>query len=179
MIPISNKMQVDMKFAFLGIDGFENYRPVMEIVLSGLSGINKTSLIAFTLAINEAVCNALRYGRNGLEAAQVKLNVFYDGKFLTAQVVSDNDGFDVKGYLNSLSINDDWWKSLRRKSRGRGLWLMMCGSQKVIFNECGNVVTLILDISEKELKNDKDLLARVVISDKPVTQRRELNVAES
>jgi anti-sigma regulatory factor (Ser/Thr protein kinase) len=156
----ADRMKIGMNFEFLGVDGFEKYRPMVEIILSSIS---KTSLITFTLGVNEAICNALRYGSEGFDMSQVKLHVRYNGTFLIAQVCSSNAGFDVRSYLASLHDSTaEWWKDLRKRKRGRGLWLMLSGSQRVIFNASGNKVILVLNTSNQKM-DEVNLLSRVTV----------------
>jgi anti-sigma regulatory factor (Ser/Thr protein kinase) len=160
MLQSADRMKIGMNFVFFGVDGFEKYRPAVEIILSSMS---KTSLIAFTLGINEAICNALRYGNEGLDMSQVKLQVRYNGTCLIAQICSSNAGFDVKSYLAGLNDSTaEWWKDLRKRKRGRGLWLMLSGSQRVIFNASGNKVILVLNTSCKET-DEANLLSKVTV----------------
>ena len=153
-----NQMKLNLNFTFYGVNGFEMYRPTMETVLSSLG---KTSLIKFVLAINEAVCNALRYGDGGIEEAKVKINLRFNGKYILAKVNSSSLGFDVDGYIKSFPKNLDWWELLRKKNRGRGLWIMLNGSQKVIFSENGKEVILLFNVHNPTFNDEKELLSKV------------------
>lgn len=156
---VRNQMKLNLNFTFYGVDGFEMYRPTMEIVLSSLG---KTSLIKFILAINEAVCNALRYGEGGIEEAKVKINLRFNGKYILAKVSSSSIGFDVDGYIKSFNQkNLDWWELLRKKNRGRGLWIMLTGSQKVIFSADGKEVILLFNVHNPTFNDEKELLTKV------------------
>ncbi|MGL5515068.1 MAG: ATP-binding protein [Sporomusa sp.] len=139
-------MKLRISVTFRGIDGFEKYRPNVEIILCNLeqSGLSK-----FRLAINEAICNALRYGNGGIDDSIVRLNIRYHEQFIVAKISSDSPGFAVREYIEKLSIIDpqEWWEHLKTKNRGRGLWLMVTGSQKVIFNAAGNQVILAMRIN--------------------------------
>ena len=153
-----DRMRLCMNVLFNGVDGFEKYRPNVEIILCS---VDKSSLINFRLAINEAICNALRYGSGGIEQAQVRLSIRYSGNFILAKISSENNGFNVREHVEKLSEADqqDWWDYLKSKNRGRGLWIMLSGSQKVIYNASGNQVILATKINHQE--PEKKLLSKV------------------
>lgn len=150
-----------MNVVFNGVDGFEKYRPNVEIILCS---VDKSSLIKFRLAINEAICNALRYGKEGIENTQVHLNIRYSGNFIVAKISSQSNGFDVQKHLNKLSGVDqqDWWDYLKAENRGRGLWIMLSGSQKVIYNASGSQVILAMKMNRQD-HNQRKLLSKVFV----------------
>lgn len=160
-----NRMKIGMDYTFYGVDGFEGFRPMIEVIFSSIS---RTSLIAFTLAVNEAVCNALRYGKDGIDLSKVILNVRYNGKHIIAKITSDSAGFDVANYIRGLECQSGlWWECLRKKNRGRGLWIMLTGSKRVIYNATGDTVFLIFNTQEKTstLSQDRNetLLAKIKV----------------
>lgn len=156
----SNRMKLCMDVTFFGADGFEKYRPNVEIILSSLE---RTNLIKFRLAINEAICNALRYGSGGVHDAKVRVIIRYNGNYVLAKIISTSNGFDVSHYVEGLQHIDchDWWTALKGKNRGRGIWIMLSGSEKVIFNAAGNEVILATKLHKDSAQGN--LLSKVVV----------------
>lgn len=153
-------MRMCMNVSFNGVDGFEKYRPHIEIILCSL---DKSSLINFRLAINEAICNSLRYGNGGIDQAKVRLSIRYSDRFILAKIITDNSGFNVHEYVERLSgvEQQNWWDYLKTQNRGRGLWLMLSGSQKVIYNASGNEVILAMKFNKKY--SEENLLSKVYV----------------
>lgn len=154
-----DRMKVCLNVVFHGIEGFDKYRPNVEIILCSL---DKSSLIKFRLAINEAICNALRYGEGGIEKAKVRLTIRYNESIILAKISSNSSGFNVHDHLLNLNNVDqkNWWDSLKSKNRGRGFWIMLSGSQKVIFNKAGNEVILAMQLAGRH-ETEVDLLSKV------------------
>lgn len=154
-------MNIYMNLTFIGVDGFEKYRPIVDVLLKNLS---EKSLINFTMAINEAICNALRYGDGGLDLSKVKLKFRYNGKHIIAKISSNSPGFDIQTYIHSFDENtSDWWTSIKNRNHGRGLWIMLSGSKKVIFSSDGNEVTLVTEIADTESIEEGNLLSKVYV----------------
>lgn len=159
-------MKVCMSTTFYGVNGFEKYRPHIEIILSSVS---KLSLIGFRLAINEAISNAIRYG-DSFDDAKVAVNIRFNRKIIIAKIQSFNNGFNVKEYVENFYSNPsaNVWDMLKKKSRGRGLWLMLSGSERVIFSADGKEVILVTRVSDifdqqEAEKDSTKLLAKVYI----------------
>jgi anti-sigma regulatory factor (Ser/Thr protein kinase) len=158
-------MKVCMNVSFCGLAGFEKYRPHIELILSSLS---VASLVKFRLAINEAIVNAIRYGDGGVNSAKVYVSIRYNIKNIVAKIRSYNEGFDVRHYIEKFQENPEVniWESLKKRNRGRGLWLMLSGSERVLFSADGRDVILITKINngitEKE-RNSERLLSKVHI----------------
>lgn len=156
-----NYFNLRMNLTFHGVDGFEEYRPIVH----SLVGKVGDQMNQFIYAINEAICNALCYGDGGFEVSKVKVRIRCNSKFIIAKVSSSSPGFDVHTYINNLG-NDypDWCKALRKKNRGRGIWIMLTGSEKVIFNSNGNDVILVSRISaECPDSEERELLSKIAI----------------
>lgn len=161
MVNKNNKMKVCLNITFVGVDGFERYRPLMESVISTVS---RASLLKFTFAINEAVCNALRYGHGGLDEAKVQLKIKFNDRFIVAKIGSDSEGFDVEDYVNQLNQSDNWWEALKKEKRGRGLWIMLTGSKKVIYNSNGCEVMLVEKLTTPVNGQEGNLLNKLFVS---------------
>lgn len=159
-----NRMKIGMDYTFYGVDGFECFQPIIEKILSSIS---QASLVKFTWAVNEAICNALRYGKDGIDESKVNFTVRYNGRFLIAKVISNSGGFDVSGYLRDLSSQKGlWWECLKNKNRGRGLWIMLNGTKRVIFNDTGDTVYLVFNTQEQNfLANEENeyLLSKIKV----------------
>jgi anti-sigma regulatory factor (Ser/Thr protein kinase) len=161
----TNHINLYMNLTFFGVDGFEKYRPMVHSLLNNVSDKN---LVQFTLAINEAICNALRYGDGGVDISKVKVRLRCNSRFVIVKVSSSSPGFDIHTYIKSLdkSLEDDspdWWEALKNKSHGRGIWIMLTGSEKVIFNNNGNDVILVSKIKDSAALENRELLSKITI----------------
>jgi anti-sigma regulatory factor (Ser/Thr protein kinase) len=136
-----------LKATFFGVDGFEKYRPHIEATVGSLS---KESLVNFRMAISEAICNAIRYADN-TAMAKVVVQVRFKKKLIIAKVTSFNASFDVKKYLEPLRniAADNVWDMLKTKNRGRGLWIMLSCSDRVIFSADGSDVILVTRVNQR------------------------------
>lgn len=156
-----NLDHINLEMLFKGFDGFEKYQSVMDLVVKNVSQVGS---IRFLLAVNEAICNALRYSDEGPDLSKVKVRFRCNERALIVNVRSDNHGFDVSTYLERLrNINNpnDCWSKLKNQTRGRGIWIMATGSKKVIFNKSGNEITLINYLSDND--QDVNLLSKISI----------------
>lgn len=134
-------------FRFKGMDGYLENLPIVEKFLTTHA---KVLSIDFSIAIHEAVSNALMYGRGEYGRAKVKVYLKRKGHRLYARIISDNDGFDVLSRIqlvNERQRSNTWDLT---ETRGRGLPIMARLCSQVWFNGCGNQVLLVLDITNRD-----------------------------
>lgn len=140
------KYQSTYYFKCMGIRGYLENLPVVEKFLNIHA---KGCSLDFSIALHEAVSNALCYGKGGNDHAKVQVNLKRKGKRLYARVISDNDGFDVLSRIqvvNERQQNDSWDLT---ETRGRGLPIMANLCSHVWFNGVGNEVLLVLDVAKR------------------------------
>ncbi|CVK21655.1 ATP-binding protein [Sporomusa sphaeroides] len=128
-----------------GINGYLDNLPIVEQFLKVHA---KEFSVAFILALHEAVSNALNYGNGGYNNAKVKVSLKRKGKKMYARIVSNNNGFDVIDQINKVNqrlVLNEWDIE---NIRGRGLPIMASVCSAVWFNNSGNQVLLVLNISD-------------------------------
>lgn len=102
--------------------------------------------IGFSLAMGEAVCNAMRYSPKGYEDAVIKVVLRKNDRHIIAQVISDSEGFDVKSKLANLPKLEE----MKKATRGRGLPMMFKLCDRVKFNAAGNTVIIAANIAKQK-----------------------------
>lgn len=140
-------------FTCKGMNGYLENLPVIEKFLFTHA---KILSLDFSLALHEAVSNALSYGRGEYGNAKVKVELKRKGHRLYARVISDNDGFDVLSRIqlvNERQLTNTWDLT---EPRGRGLPIMAKLCSHVWFNECGNQVLLVSDITNRKSGEDPE-----------------------
>lgn len=129
--------------------GFKGYLSKLPQIEKFLNQHIQYFPVTFTLALNEAVSNAISYGYGGYHNAKAKIVLKRRGHKLYARVVSDNNGFNVLDQItkvNNKLENNEWDLD---DTRGRGLPLMATFSSHVRFNNSGNQVLLVLNLQDK------------------------------
>jgi anti-sigma regulatory factor (Ser/Thr protein kinase) len=160
-------MRGNLEVSFIGADGYDEICDFVDVVVTFFTKDEKYK--DFFTAINEAVSNALSYGKEGPEKTKVLLQFRTTGKWLAVKVVSDSKPFDVERYRrkmieSSKTMEGHWAEHLKGAEHGRGIWLMLTGAKKVIYNASGNLVILITRIPAEEAQYfGKELLTKIAI----------------
>ena len=123
-------------FDFTGAD-FSKYWNDLHSHFEGCTG--------FSIAMGEAISNAMRYSPKGYENAVIKITLRKNDRHIIAQVISDSEGFDVKNKLANLPKLEE----MKKANRGRGLPLMFKLCDKVRFNAAGNKVIIAANIAKQ------------------------------
>jgi hypothetical protein len=89
-------------------------------------------------AISEAICNAILYGNRQDPSKRVRLEAEFAADRIAVTVADEGPGFDPE------LIPDPTRPENRRRSHGRGLFLLRSLMDEVVFNQAGNMVTLVL-----------------------------------
>ena len=98
----------------------------------------------FRVSLTEALSNAMIYGNRHDPAKRVRVEIFVRAGSVTAQVSDEGTGFDPDEVPDpTVAVN-------RRRTHGRGLFLMRELMDEVRFNDSGNSVTLVLHLPETE-----------------------------
>lgn len=95
----------------------------------------------FRVSLVEALSNAMIYGNGRDPAKRVRLEVHLSAGRLTARVTDQGHGF------NPLRVPDPTAPENLLEEGGRGLFLMRKLMDEVHYNERGNSVTLVLNLS--------------------------------
>jgi serine/threonine-protein kinase RsbW len=98
---------------------------------------NKLKWAAFTieLVVRECLNNAVLHGNYNDASKRVALNLCWTSSWVCLQVADEGEGFD-------------WKKALRRpppnleNPSGRGLYIVTCYADPVLFNRKGNQITV-------------------------------------
>jgi serine/threonine-protein kinase RsbW len=94
----------------------------------------------FRVALTEALSNAMLYGNAGDPCKSVRLDVRLTNGRLWAQVTDQGAGFDP------CAVEDPTLPENLTRPGGRGLFLMRKLLDEVHFNDCGNSVTLVMEV---------------------------------
>lgn len=89
------------------------------------------------LILNEAVNNALDRGTH----VRIRINKF--GMRLVIRVKDNGEGFDGNGRIKAITETESRGDS---RERGRGIFLMTCYSNKILYNRSGNEVLLVKNL---------------------------------
>jgi len=143
------KDRTNWEVSFKGEDGFRFNRLSIRSLIESLT--QDTEEMNLYFGINEAVCNALLYGKAGPNRTEVKISIWVDKGYMAVRIFSESKGFNVRSYREKMldmakEMDGDWAVALRESIRGRGLWMMLTGADKVIYNEFGNEVMLVTKI---------------------------------
>jgi len=111
-------------------------------------GFDEDSLFAIRLALDEALCNAVRHGNRNDPTKQVVVDYRVDADRLEVSVTDEGCGF------TPAQLPDPTADENLERPNGRGVMLMKAYMTEVSFNERGNRVTLIKDRTCKGPKGD-------------------------
>jgi serine/threonine-protein kinase RsbW len=99
-------------------------------------GYPRRDLVAVTLAVREAVINAVRHGHGGDTSKHFKMRYLVTPDEVLVEVEDEGFGFDLECVPDALA----GWQD--HQPRGRGLFLMRSYTTWLSFNPTGNRVTL-------------------------------------
>jgi serine/threonine-protein kinase RsbW len=99
-------------------------------------GYPRRDLVAVTLALREAVLNAVRHGHRGDTNKLLRLKYLVTDTEVLVEVEDEGFGFNPDAIPDALAGWED------QQPRGRGLFLMQSYTSWLSFNPTGNRVTL-------------------------------------
>ncbi len=111
----------------------------VEKEIDGLSDklkLNSDVYANILVAVTEAVKNAIVHGNKLNQNKDVTISFESNAKYITVTIVDLGDGFDF------LKIPDPTLPENIEKEEGRGIFLMNCLADEVVFNDKGNEVSL-------------------------------------
>ena len=119
-------------------------RDVEEQILSDVAGLSydEGDIFAIKLALEEALNNACRHG-NGFDPDK-RVTVEYDvtPERFVVRIADEGDGFDPD------NLPDPTAEENLEKPSGRGVMLMRVYMDDIIYNDAGNVVTMVKQNAE-------------------------------
>lgn len=160
-------MTAKIQFKFEGVEGYEDYRDIVKSITSSITQDYYNT--AYYIAINEAVCNALLYGKKGPVETIVNIDIRINQRVIITKVHSDSKEFDVlKHQTNLIKMSEStekWFDFLKFASSGRGTWMMLAAVEKIIYGRFGNDVVLISKLPYSfDRKNEaKELVKNIKI----------------
>jgi serine/threonine-protein kinase RsbW len=98
-------------------------------------GYSRRDLVAVTLAVREAVLNAVRHGHRGDTSKHFQMRYVVTADEVLVEVEDEGFGFNPDNVADALSS----WQE--KQPRGRGLFLMRSYTSWLTFNPTGNRVT--------------------------------------
>ena len=114
-------------------------RPLVDKIVTEIraKGYNENDSFGIRLAIDEAVCNAIKHGNGCDESKKLTIEYAVDESEFTISICDEGDGFD----LHSVPVptRDE---NLNRPC-GRGVMLMHSYMTDVQYNKRGNCVTMV------------------------------------
>ena len=132
----------------------------------------------YQIAVDEAILNALRYGKQGYDSEKVDVEIRLTESDITTVIISDSRLFDVSSFranLRRLAANPQlanmrWGEYTAYLQRSRGYWLMLQFSEYVYLAASGKRVSLVSRIPFRVdyVLHDriKDLVPRLFIESK-------------
>lgn len=132
----------------------------------------------YLIAVDEAVLNALRYGKQGYDAEKVDVEVRVTESDITTVVISDCRIFDVPSFRDKLRrmaanpqlANMRWGDYTAYLQRSRGYWLMLQFCEYLYLAVSGKRVSLVSRIpfrADFVLRDRiKDLVPRFFVESK-------------
>lgn len=136
-------MEVNVEVAFQGVDACDDCRPIIDDLLNRVC---KGDFMGFRLAINEAIVNVFTHGKEKYDTKGT-VSIRYKKRYLCISVWGESNGFDVAAHLERLKeMEDDWQERLKSEVHGRGIWMMLLGCDRVIFNKDGTKVSLLVKV---------------------------------
>lgn len=155
-------------FTFRGCNEYSAVRRELEKIYNVINDPN----FNYCLAVNEAVCNAVRYGLAGIDDTRIVIFVYVTDYDLKTTVKAETAPFDVEAYkvqLEALAKEKgelDWADYTGDSEKSRGFWYMLMACDQVTLTEDGNSVTLASRLPFDEalmLRKIKELVPRFLI----------------
>jgi len=133
----------------------EQYLDTAGQVVQGLlgeSGLSDGGVVALNAAFREAVLNAAQHGNRYDSHKQIKVLYLLDKEKITLVITDEGRGFDYKVYLKRSMSGDAVSAARERYEQGRlgglGIMLMMRCTNKIEYNNHGNMITLMKYLNE-------------------------------
>lgn len=130
--------------------GYQNYCEVEKDIEKLFRRAFERDNPSFTIAVNEAMCNAARYSIYGITTAPIEITVRLSGYDIAVTVKSITEVFDTQKYQAELQelakdpaiCNMEWGDYLADNDASRGIWYMLTAVDYLYFDTLGQSVTL-------------------------------------
>jgi hypothetical protein len=136
------------QYSFLGYDAYyKNILPVIEQIIAKVIHDEDSHYI---LAINEAVCNAARYGIEGLDKVAIDVRLHITQNNISTTIRAHTRIFDAARYRKKLrnlledeALRDmDWGDYAMHMEDNRGFWYMLMACDYLYMDASGQDITL-------------------------------------
>lgn len=135
------------RYNFIGCDGYQDCCfEIKQIFKQNLDVVN----LNYYFAVNEAVCNAARYAKEGNDNVKVHLKIEIESTGIKTTIESKTIPVDMLAYRNKLknfSMNPEhqgqtWQEAWKDQLSGRGFWLMLSACDYIFVDRYGQRVVL-------------------------------------
>lgn len=123
---------------------YEEYKMVRELVKKFLQNILKEEYGLMEIAVNEAVNNALEYGRR--QKCSLRMDVI-KGRKLVVRVGHSGLGFNANSILANCPPGRDLFEDTSWDEGGRGILIMTAAADYVRYNRQGTEVIMVKQVS--------------------------------
>jgi serine/threonine-protein kinase RsbW len=131
------------------------------------SGLNEEGQVALSAAFREAIGNAAQHGNKDNETKLIKVLYLIDKEKITIVVQDEGEGFDHDSYTLRAETKTAVDAARSRHEQGRvgglGIKLMMRCTDRLEYNDVGNMITL-----TKFLRVDPSKLESSTVSEETV-----------
>lgn len=159
------------------IEGYPGYHRIRPNLENFIKNNIKPEIVQnqLLIAINEAVCNAVRYGKSGPESTRINItlsvNKLLDKNLFTLSIKSDTKKFDISKQYKKMAKDalkkEYWYENTQNDISGRGLWMMLIGVDLLTYSSDSNEVVLLKVIPTHNCnyveKTARELLTRFVV----------------
>lgn len=136
---------IEFQHNFFSSDEYCHVRPLIQKEIRQILGIGDSFLME--VAINEAVNNALKFNQSH---KPILLSIKVTPNFrLIVRIKDHGKGFDANETLQEISCSPDlFFEDRLYAESGRGLSIMKCATDRIIFNRKGNEILLMKYIKQ-------------------------------
>lgn len=148
----------EFQHKFSSLDEYCHLRPLIQKEIQQILGIDDSFLME--VAINEGVNNALRFNHSH-KPIVLSIKVIH-GIRLIIRIKDHGKGFDAKETLQEISCSPDMLFEERLfYESGRGLSIMKCATDRIIYNRKGNEILLMKYIKQNKKETKETHKAEV------------------
>lgn len=136
-----------VKTSFKGYSAYEEVEPfVIHVLRFFMADMGEVDNV--TIALREAVLNAVEHGNKGNREATVRLSLkIWDNGRVSVRVKDAGKGFDTVSEVNNLLRDPDAAFDERvAKGRGWGLFLIRRAVDRIVYNQAGNELLMVKNI---------------------------------
>ena len=153
------------RYQFTGYPAYQEYR---QEIKDRILKATEDDDLNYYIAVNEAVCNAARYGIAGPLKTEIAITLKIEVDNLQTEITSSTWPFNFIAYrqkLRTLAANEktqnmDWPDSLGEAASGRGIWLMLAACSYLLIEKDGRSIQLTAPLPWKPsiLRSQMDIL---------------------